>query len=273
MSAIDESYLDSQRVSSVLRKPVLEAAIEVVDPNRGSTGLDLACGTGTMTFLLADWVGDRGHVTGLDVSPQFLDYARSVASSSGLSGSVEFKQGSAQRLPFGDASFDWTWSVDFVGYGTSNTGELINEMARVVRPGGKVAVMAWASERLLPGYPLLEAKLAATRSGLAPFRTGMPESLHLSRNLGWFRRAGLRDPQARAIAGSAHAPLSDDLRAALIDLLKMRWMNVESELTAEELAEYRRLCNPDSPDFLLDHPDYYAFFTYSLFWGEVRDRD
>ncbi len=41
--------------------------------------------------------------------------------------------------------------------------------------------------------------------------------------------------------------------------------------TLEDQAEYQRLCLPESPDFILDHPDYYALFTYSMFHGKVID--
>jgi len=56
----------------------------------------------------------------------------------------------------------------------------------------------------------------------------------------------------------------------LIALFEMRWPGVESELTQEDWAEYQRLCLPESPDFILNHPDYYAFFTYSMFRGKGR---
>jgi demethylmenaquinone methyltransferase/2-methoxy-6-polyprenyl-1,4-benzoquinol methylase len=55
----------------------------------------------------------------------------------------------------------------------------------------------------------------------------------------------------------------------------MRWPGVEPELAqsgadGEHLvAQYRRLCLPESPDLILRHPDYYAFFTYSMFCGRV----
>jgi hypothetical protein len=55
----------------------------------------------------------------------------------------------------------------------------------------------------------------------------------------------------------------------MIALFQMRWPDVESELAQEDLAGYRRLCLPDSQDFIVDHPDYYAFFTYSMFHGKV----
>ena len=92
------------------------------------------------------------------------------------------------------------------------------------------------------------------------------------RALGWFRDTGLEDPTAQTFAGDAHAPLSDSIRDALIALFEMRWPGVQSELTGEDWAEYQRLCQPESPDFILNLPDYYAFFTYSMFSGVVAKR-
>jgi demethylmenaquinone methyltransferase/2-methoxy-6-polyprenyl-1,4-benzoquinol methylase len=81
----------------------------------------------------------------------------------------------------------------------------------------------------------------------------------------------LENPTAQTFVGDAHAPLTDDLRRALQALFQMRWPGVESELSQEDWAEYQRLCLPESPDFILDHPDYYAFFTYSMFHGKVAE--
>jgi demethylmenaquinone methyltransferase/2-methoxy-6-polyprenyl-1,4-benzoquinol methylase len=78
---------------------------------------------------------------------------------------------------------------------------------------------------------------------------------------------GLKDTQARTFIGDVHAPLSENNRAALISLIQMRWPGVYSELTSEDWMEFQRLCQPESADFILDHPDYYAFFTYSMFIG------
>ena len=145
----------------------------------------------------------------------------------------------------------------------------------MVRPGGSVAILAWSSEKLLPGYPLLEARLKATTPGLAPFaRDRNPES-HFLRALGWFRDAGLKEPTVHTFVGDAHAPLTDELYNALVALFQMRWPGVQSELAQRRtdsehlVAEYRRLCLPESSDFILRHPDYYAFFTYSMFRGRV----
>jgi demethylmenaquinone methyltransferase/2-methoxy-6-polyprenyl-1,4-benzoquinol methylase len=61
------------------------------------------------------------------------------------------------------------------------------------------------------------------------------------------------------------------MREALAALLEMRWPGAEGELSESDRAEYLRLSSPDSKDYILDLPDYYAFFTYSLFKGQVAN--
>ena len=214
--------------------------------------------------------GTAGHATGLDLSPEFLVYAKDIVKKAGLSERISFREGDVNKLPFDDDTFDWAWSVDCVGYVPIEPLPLVKELARVVKPGGSVAILAWSSEKLLSGHPLLEARLNATSSGIAPFVKGKKPESHFLRALGWFRDAGLEEPTARTFAGDAHTPLTDDLRRALIALFQMRWSGVESELTQEDWAEHQRLCLPESLDFILDHPDYYAF-TYSMFHGKVAE--
>ncbi len=257
-------------VGNPLIEPVDRAAIQALQLPPGSRGLDAGCGIGLQALLLAEAVGPAGHVTGLDLSPELLVYARDVVKKAGLSKRVSFREGDVSKLPFDDGTFDWAWSKDCVGYGIGPEPlSLVKELARVVKPGGSVAILSWSSERLLPGHPVLEARLNATSSGIAPFVKGEKPKLHFSRALGWFRDAGLAEPAARTFVGDAHAPLADDLRSALIALFQMRWSGVQSELTQEDWAEYQRLCLPESPDLIIDHPDYYAFFTYSMFHGKV----
>jgi demethylmenaquinone methyltransferase/2-methoxy-6-polyprenyl-1,4-benzoquinol methylase len=174
-----------------------------------------------------------------------------------------------KSLPFNDATFDWVWSANCVGYAPGEPLPLLKELARVVKPGGSVIILAWSSQQLLPGYPVLEAHLNATSSGIAPFARGMRPELHFLRMMGWFREVGLEGVTARTFVGDVCAPLSGEIRSALTALIEMRWGDVQPELPEEDWAEYQRLCMPESPDFILDLPDYYAFFTYSMFRGRV----
>ena len=266
-----DNYVRMANVFDCLREPVLRSAIQTLQLPLGSQGLDAGCGIGLQALLLAEAVGPAGHITGLDLSPEFLAYAKDVVKKAGLSERISFREGDVNQLPFDEDTFNWAWSVDCVGYAPIEPLPLVNELTRVVKPGGSVAILAWSSETLLPGHPLLEAHLHATSAGIAPFARGRKSDSHFLRALGWFRDAGLAENTASTFAGDAHAPLTENLRSALAALFQMRWPGVESELKQEDRAEYQRLCLPESPGFLLDHPDYYAFFTYSMFHGKVAE--
>ena len=268
-----DAYRKSLEDFEPFQAPIVAAAIRALDLPGGSAGLDAGCGVGLQTLTMAEAVGPRSRVTGLDISAEFIAYAEEMVARAGLAERITFRQGDVRRLPFDDGTFDWAWSCNCVGYAAFlDPAATLKELARVVRPGGTVALLAWSSEQLLPGYPLLEARLRATPSGLAPFARENRPADHYLRALGWFRQAGLVEAQARTFVGDAHAPLSDEARQALVMLLGMRWPGAKDELEAADWAEYQRLCRPDSPDFIVDHPDYVAFFTYTLFWGTVNPR-
>ncbi len=264
-----KTYMQTLVAANPPRVSIIRDAIKTLRLPSGSSGLDAGCGVGLQCLQLAEAVGSDGHVTGVDVTPEFLERGREIVKEAGLSEQISFKEGDVANLPFDDNSFDWVWSSDCVGYGPWEPLPLLQELARVVKPGGIVAFAAWSSERLLPGYPVLEAKLGTTSVGLAPFVPGKDPNKHFLRALGWFRELGFGEPKAEVFSQSICAPADDEMRNALIYLFESRWHEVESELEPKDRAEFQRICNPQSPDFILDHPDYYGFFTYSLFWGKV----
>jgi len=234
---------------------------------KGSHGLDIGCGVGFQCLLFAEEVGPKGHITGLDISAEMLDYGRELAKEAGLSEQISFQEGDMAKLPFDSNSFDWVCSTDCVGYAPIDPLPLLKEMARVAKPGSIVAIAAWSSEKLLPGYPQLESRLGATTAGIAPFVQGKRPDLHFLRALNWFQELGLKESKGKVFADSIHSPLNDEIRNALVDLFNMRWPDVSIELSSKDLAEFHRLCLPDSPDFILNLPDYYALFTYTVFSG------
>jgi len=262
-------YADKLRITDPLRAPLIRAAITALELPRASRGLDAGCGIGLQIPLLAEAVGPEGHVTGLDVLPEFLGHAETIARELGLKNRVSLRQGDINNLPFDDATFDWLWSASAAGYGADQPLPLLRQLSRVVKPGGRVALLIYTSQALLPGYPLLEARLNATATGIAPFAVGMPPENHWLRAIGWLRAAGLRDLKAQTFVSEVQAPLSDELRAALAALIEMRWGGAESEVDPATWAQYERLCDPDSPAFIVDAPDYYGFFTETLFRGKV----
>jgi demethylmenaquinone methyltransferase/2-methoxy-6-polyprenyl-1,4-benzoquinol methylase len=264
-----EQYLRSLFASNPLREPVIRTAISQLGLPSGSCGLDIGCGIGLYSLLLTEAVGVNGSITGIDANEEFLQKARSFASDKNLGNRVAFKKEDANKLPFQDNAFDWAGSMDFIGYGNQDPISLLKEAARVVKTGGVVFILVWSSQMLLPGYPFLEARLNATSSGVAPFKATMPPELHFMRALGWLQQIGFIEPTFRTFADSICAPLSSEMRIALTELFQMRWGEAHFEISPEDWREYQRLCQPDSPDFILNVPEYSAFITYSLFYGKV----
>jgi len=258
------TYTRYLKETDPLREQTNLDIIKALDLPAGSSGLDIGCGMGTQALMLANAVGPQGHVTGLDIRPEFLAYAREVVEKKSMSDRITFAEGDFNQLPFDDDSFNWVWSSDCIGYIPPT-----KEVTRVIKPGGSLNIAFWSSEQLLPGYPQLEAKLKMTTVGLAPFAPdGKPES-HPLRTLNKLKAVGLTNLKVMTFNCSVHAPLSPEIYTAMTDILEMRWPNVKPELSKEDCDLFQRLTNPDSPDFILNLPDYYGFYTYSVFRGKV----
>jgi len=263
-------YIQSLMEANPLREPALRSVIQALQLLRGSHGLDVGCGIGLQALLLAEAVGPEGYVTGLDIDPELLAFAENLVAKAGLSGQITFREGDARHLPFHKNTFDWAWSADCVGYPAGELAPFLEELARVVKTEGSVVVLGWSSQQVLPGYPLLEARLNATCSGYAPFLQGKGPELHFARALQAFRDAGLRDVKAQTFVGEVQAPFEKGEREALASLFTMLWKEPTSAELSDDWTEYRRLSAPDSPDFILDTPGYYGFFTYTMVRGKVQ---
>jgi ubiquinone/menaquinone biosynthesis C-methylase UbiE len=264
------SYLNMAAWFHLVTEPAIRSAIRALRLPSGSRGLDVGCGIGNHTLWLAEAISPDGHVTGVDISRHHLAQAEKIASKSGLAEQVFFQYGDINDLPLDDDAFDWAWSTDTLWpVAAKDPLPLVNELVRVVKPGGMIAILFWSSQRLLPGYPLLEARLNATYAANFPYTEGMKPEVHILRTLGWLQGAGLHEPKARTFVADVHAPLDDAARNALMGSFQMFWGKAKSEVTSEDWAEFQRLCQPESPDFILNLPDYYAFITYSLFYGKV----
>jgi demethylmenaquinone methyltransferase/2-methoxy-6-polyprenyl-1,4-benzoquinol methylase len=266
MTDID-AYIQRLLEANPLREPLLRSAIQGLRLRPGSLGIDVGCGIGLQALLLAEAVGSRGHITGMDIIPEFLACAEDLAAQAGLSERLTFQEGDMSRLPFAEGSFDWAWSADCAGYPAGDLAPVLEELVRVVRPGGSVIILGWSSQQVLPGYPLLEARLNAACSAYLPFLQGKAPELHFLRALRSFREAGLEEIEAQTFAGDIRSPLSTPERLALTSLFEMLWAAPQNP--SQDWIEYQKLCRPDSPDFILDQPDYYAFFTYTMFRGKV----
>jgi len=115
-----------------------ERAADLATVGPGDRALDVATGTGDLALALARRVGAEGEVVGSDFSEEMLAVARRKAGAAGAA--ITFEWGNALDLPYEDGRFD----AATVGFGARNFSDLdrgLTEMARVVRPGGRVVVL------------------------------------------------------------------------------------------------------------------------------------
>jgi arsenite methyltransferase len=102
----------------------------------GEDVLDVGCGAGMDTLIAAQMVGPTGSVTGIDMTPEMAAKARRSVAEMGLD-AVRIVEGSAERLPFADASFDVVISngvIDLI----PDKDAVFSEIVRVLRPGGRI---------------------------------------------------------------------------------------------------------------------------------------
>lgn len=122
----------ADRIWSVGERVVGAAAV-----NPGEAVLDVACGSGNAAIRAA-MAG--GRVTGLDITPELFDAGRRRAAAAGVE--VEFVEGDAQELPFEDASFDVVVSTFGCMFAPDHR-RTAQGIARVLRPGGRMAIASW----------------------------------------------------------------------------------------------------------------------------------
>ncbi len=128
---------------------------ELVGLRPGERVLDVACGTGDWTRCAAERVGMQGRVVGLDVSPEMLDVARQKNGAA----TIEWREGSADALPFPDAAFDVVCCQLGLMFFPDRVAALA-EMRRVLAPGGRLALMVWGRMAQCPGQSAVAAAWA-----------------------------------------------------------------------------------------------------------------
>jgi len=178
--------------AEAMGKSVTAALMQIAQVEPGMNVLDLASGEGDPVLTLAALVGEHGTVTATDVNPGPLAAAAVHARQSGIS-NIQFHVADAQQLPFEDAAFDRVTCRFGVMFFPDPLAAM-RETHRVLRPRGRVALVAWGSIEQ-PCFQVFLAPLLRCAGGPVlslegpnPFKFAEPGSLSV-----FLREAGFRE--------------------------------------------------------------------------------
>jgi demethylmenaquinone methyltransferase/2-methoxy-6-polyprenyl-1,4-benzoquinol methylase len=125
-------------------------AVELAGIRRGQQILDLASGTGDLAARFAGLVGPDGLVVMTDINAAMLNQGRIRMADEGLVGNLAYTQVNAEQIPFPDNSFDCI-TIAFGLRNVTDKQQALNEMCRVLKPGGRVLVLEFSHPQ---GKPL-----------------------------------------------------------------------------------------------------------------------
>ncbi|QDU21242.1 methyltransferase domain-containing protein [Urbifossiella limnaea] len=232
-------------------------AVRAVPLTSGAAVLDVPCGDGFYSALLARRLRPFGKVTAADRSDSYLSAARTAVAAVGDSAAVEFVKADAYHLPFDDAAFDVTWCAQsFISL--EDPVRALMEMRRVTRPGGSVAVLEDDDlHRVVLNWPVeLEMELRRAAVAASAAKYGSRAALSPARRMRQFLSdAGLTPRGKKTIAADRLAPFGPAVRRFLRLHLRDTRAYLTDFLKPAALAALDRAIDPDHPESLLKRPD------------------
>jgi SAM-dependent methyltransferase len=263
-----EPFTKSLERMNLFQEPEARTLIADLHLPEGSRGLDVGCGAGFYAVWLAEAIGPRGRVVGIEPSAERVDAARELVGHGPVGSRLEFRVSDATKLGEADASFDWVWCGDVLHH-IQDTGRALSEFARVVRPGGRIVVKE--SQLLhgafLPGHPALERRLRQAEMEWSRHEGGeFSFEERRQRTLASLRAAGLTVESFRTYLLERRAPLPHASRDYIQHVVFERnWgPRLRDRLTSDDWTRRSALCEEGSPTFVLDDPDYYCLYPISV---------
>ena len=207
----------------------------------GEQVLDVACGTGLVTFAAAAAIGAQGQVLGVDLSGQMVDAARRRAEERRLP-NVEFRRMDAETLALPDASIDVALCALGLMY-LPDPERAVAEMRRVLRPGGRLVAAVWGERSHCAWsalFPIVDAEVASDVCPLF-FRLGQGNTLARA-----FAAAKLQNIELRRVATTlVYADADEACNAAFAGgPVALAWSRFDGPVRTRVRARYLEAIEP-----------------------------
>ncbi len=255
LSSLDWLLLH-HRVKLLDRQEILRK----LDIHPGDHVLDLGCGPGLWTQLLADVVGPSGRIVGVDFDSYLLAHAGKINKDSHPDHDITFHQMDFHDVASLDESFDVVFFSNCFCY-VPEPAPLIDRMARIVRSGGRIIGRNWDGEPFLL-YPMDVRLLSTVQHQLVQATENQSEGAHFDHYFGrkmpgLFRRQDFRHVTCNTHVIERFGPADSDLAAYI--RTNGEWMGdkVQGRVDEGSLAEWYAHFDPDDPRCVYSSEEFY----------------
>jgi ubiquinone/menaquinone biosynthesis C-methylase UbiE len=184
--------------------------LDLLEMQPGELVLDVGCGSGVVTREMARRLRPDGRVIGVEPNQHLLALAAELAERDGLSSLIEWRDGDARGLPFDDGSFDVVMCATVLAH-IPDSDPVVAELARVLRPGGRIGVFEIDPESFLVAHP---DRVMTRRILAAATDYGFANALVSRRLPALLTAAGVEDLRFRAFTSLENDPAGFLAKAA-----------------------------------------------------------
>ncbi len=189
-------------------RPAQDLMLDMAALQPGERVLELACGTGLVTFRAAEAIGASGTLAATDISEDMIASISADAAARGVT--ADFRRMDAEALDFPDASFDVVICALGLMY-VANPSAALQEMRRVLAPGGRAVVVIWGARKHCGWaeiFPIVERRISGDVCPMF-FLLGTGDALSQE-----FTRAGFSSVRASRLTSPLHYASRDDALGA-----------------------------------------------------------
>jgi ubiquinone/menaquinone biosynthesis C-methylase UbiE len=231
----DKAAAQYERYWASALEPAQNRLLQLAELRSGEKVLDVACGTGLLTFRAASTVGAKGSVLATDLSDEMVNTLRTVAAERGLA-QVRAERMDAQHLTVPDGTFDAAICAFGLMYVPDPLAAL-REIRRALRPGARVVVGVWGARKNCGWaeiFPIVDQRVS---SEVCPmfFQLGNEGALEM-----YMREAGFTEVRVERLTTRIRYESGDDACAAafVAGPVALAYSRFEEKVKAEARAEY-----------------------------------